>query len=84
MLSDIDSKFDKTRLRFSEHHFSHAASAFYPSPFDEAVILTIDGVGEWATASAGIGRGSKLEIKKASFSPFARPAVFRVHLLYRI
>ena len=64
MLSDIDSKFDKTRLRFSEHHFSHAASAFYPSPFDEAVILTIDGVGEWATASAGIGRGSKLEIKK--------------------
>jgi carbamoyltransferase len=84
MLSDIDSKFDKTRLRFSEHHFSYAASAFYPSPFDEAVILTIDGVGEWATASAGIGRGSKLEIKKrASFSPFARPAVFRVYLLYR-
>ncbi len=65
MLSDIDPKFDcTTRLRFSEHHFSHAASAFYPSPFHEAVVLTIDGVGEWATASAGIGRGSTLEIKK--------------------
>lgn len=47
---------------FPEHHESHAASAFYPSPYDEAAILTLDGVGEWATASYGIGRGNKIEI----------------------
>lgn len=49
-------------LLFCEHHEAHAASAFYPSPFDEAAILTIDGVGEWATASMGIGRGAALEL----------------------
>jgi carbamoyltransferase len=49
-------------ILFSEHHESHAASAFYPSPFDEAAILTIDGVGEWATSSYGIGRGKNLEL----------------------
>jgi carbamoyltransferase len=47
---------------FSEHHESHAASAFYPSPFAEAAVLTMDGVGEWATSSYGVGRGSSLEI----------------------
>jgi carbamoyltransferase len=47
---------------YAEHHESHAASAFYPSPFDEAAILTIDGVGEWATASIGVGRGNELRI----------------------
>jgi carbamoyltransferase len=47
---------------FAEHHESHAASAFFPSPFDEAAILTMDGVGEWATASIGVGRGSDIEI----------------------
>jgi carbamoyltransferase-like protein len=45
------------RLRFSEHHLSHAASAFYPSPFNEAAILTMDGVGEWTTTSLAIGYG---------------------------
>ena len=49
------------KLLFAEHHQSHAASAFYPSPFQEAVILTMDGVGEWATASVAIGREEKLE-----------------------
>jgi carbamoyltransferase len=63
-LADIDNKFDKERLRFAEHHFSHAASAFYPSPFEEAVVLTLDGVGEWATTTIGIGKGNKLEIQK--------------------
>ncbi|MFH1531185.1 MAG: carbamoyltransferase N-terminal domain-containing protein [Pseudomonadota bacterium] len=48
------------RIRFAEHHLSHAASAFYPSPFDEAAILTLDGVGEWATASIGHGRGREI------------------------
>jgi len=49
-------------ILYPEHHESHAASAFYPSPFEEAVILTMDGVGEWATASVGVGRGSKIEM----------------------
>ena len=48
------------KLLFSEHHLSHAASAFYPSPFEEAVILTMDGVGEWATTSVAYGTGNKL------------------------
>jgi carbamoyltransferase len=50
------------RVLYPEHHLSHAASAFYPSPFDEAAILTIDGVGEWATTTIGRGRGSSIEI----------------------
>jgi carbamoyltransferase len=49
------------RMLFTEHHQSHAASAFFPSPFSEAVVLTIDGVGEWATASVSLGRGHELE-----------------------
>ena len=50
------------RFLYSEHHLSHAASAFYPSPFEEAAILTIDGVGEWATATCGPGRGNRVEV----------------------
>src|SRR5688572_5770902 len=49
------------RLLFAEHHQSHAASAFFPSPFSDAVVLTMDGVGEWATTSVSIGRGRTLE-----------------------
>ena len=49
---------------FGEHHFSHAASAFYASPFEEAVVLTLDGVGEWATTTVAIGMGSELNIVK--------------------
>ncbi|HUS72946.1 MAG TPA: carbamoyltransferase [Sedimentisphaerales bacterium] len=52
----------KGRYVFTEHHESHAASAFFPSPFDEAAILTMDGVGEWATGSFGSGRGNKIEL----------------------
>ena len=52
----------KKRFVFAEHHETHAASAFYPSPFDEAAILTVDGVGEWATASFGVGRGRSIEL----------------------
>jgi len=51
-------------LLYAEHHESHAASAFYPSPFESAAILTMDGVGEWATASYGVGRGGDIEILK--------------------
>jgi carbamoyltransferase len=56
-------------LLFSEHHLSHAASAFFPSPFDEAVVLTMDGVGEWATTSAAIGKGHSLEVRKEIHFP---------------
>jgi carbamoyltransferase len=52
------------RILFGEHHLSHAASAFYPSPFDEAAILTVDGVGEWTTASMGVGKGTELKLLK--------------------
>ncbi|MGH6908054.1 MAG: carbamoyltransferase family protein, partial [Aestuariivirga sp.] len=54
----------RAKLLFSEHHLSHAASAFYPSPFEKAAILTMDGVGEWATASAGIGDGSRVTVER--------------------
>jgi carbamoyltransferase len=55
---------DAAKLRFCEHHFSHAASAFYASPFERGIVLTMDGVGEWATTSVAIGRGNKLTITK--------------------
>src|SRR6185437_6805979 len=62
-LSKISDSFEGAdRLLFCEHHLSHAASAFYPSPFENAVVLTMDGVGEWATTSAGLGDGHHLEI----------------------
>ena len=61
-VGDID--WSKTQLLFPEHHLSHAASAFYPSPYKEAAILTIDGVGEWATASICHGKGNKIKILK--------------------
>jgi carbamoyltransferase len=57
------------RLLFSEHHESHAASAFYPSPFDEAVVLTMDGVGEWTTTSVAIGRGNNMEMTRELHFP---------------
>jgi carbamoyltransferase len=52
----------RRRIVFAEHHESHAASAFFPSPFEEAAIMTLDGVGEWATASWGVGRGNRVEL----------------------
>ena len=57
------------KLLFSEHHLSHAASAFFPSPFEEAVILTMDGVGEWATTSAAIGKGNNIEVRQEIHFP---------------
>ncbi|MEO8497689.1 MAG: carbamoyltransferase N-terminal domain-containing protein, partial [Planctomycetota bacterium] len=52
----------RKRVVFTEHHESHAASAFFPSPFEEAAILTVDGVGEWATASYGVGQGNRIDL----------------------
>jgi len=59
----------RARLLFAEHHISHAASAYYPSPFDEALVLTLDGVGEWCTTSAGVGRGNSLSIERELHFP---------------
>ncbi len=61
-LKEFDEDFTLDKLLFAEHHLSHAASAFYPSPFENAVVLTMDGVGEWATTSAAMGDGNRLEI----------------------
>jgi carbamoyltransferase len=60
---------DPAKLLFAEHHMSHAASAFYPSPFEDAVVLTMDGVGEWSTTSVGIGRGRDLRIDREVHFP---------------
>jgi len=61
-LAEFDEEFASEKLLFAEHHLSHAASAFYPSPYEKAAVLTMDGVGEWATTSAAMGEGSRLEI----------------------
>lgn len=69
-LAKFDPKVNfNAKMMFAEHHFSHAASAYYPSPFDEAVVLTLDGVGEWATSTVAIGRGADLEIVKELHFP---------------
>ena len=65
LLQEHDQDFiDEKKIYFSEHHLSHAASAFFPSPYDEAVVLTADGVGEWATTTVAIGKERDLSIKK--------------------
>jgi carbamoyltransferase len=70
------------KLLFSEHHLSHAASAFYPSPYEEAAILTMDGVGEWATASAAIGVGNKLDIIKEIHFPHSLGLLYSAFTYY--
>jgi len=69
---------DPARLLFSEHHLSHAASAFFCSPFDEAAVLTVDGVGEWATASSGIGKGDQIKIDKEIRFPHSLGLLYSV------
>ena len=63
-IMNVDKKLVKSKLLFSEHHISHAASAFFPSQFEDAAIVTMDGVGEWSTTTIGIGEKNKLEILK--------------------
>jgi carbamoyltransferase len=70
------------KLLFTEHHQSHAASAFFPSPFDEAAVLTIDGVGEWATTSVGIGRGNRLEMLKELHFPHSLGLLYSAFTYY--
>ncbi len=78
---DLDYKSDKN-LYFSNHHLSHAASAFYPSPFEEAIILTADGVGEWATTTVAVGRGKNLEIKKEIHFPHSLGLLYSAFTYY--
>ena len=67
---------------FSDHHLSHAASAFFPSPFEEAVVLTADGVGEWATTTVAVGKGNKLEIKKEIHFPHSLGLLYSAFTYY--
>ena len=67
---------------FSEHHLSHAASAFFPSPFEEAVILTADGVGEWATTTVAVGKGNTLEILKEIHFPHSLGLLYSAFTYY--
>ncbi len=73
---------DEKKLFFSEHHLSHAASAFYPSPFDQAIVLTADGVGEWATTTVAIGKGKDLEIKKEIHFPHSLGLLYSAFTYY--
>ena len=78
----IDNEFDKQKLFFSEHHLSHAASAFYPSPFDQAVVLTIDGVGEWATSTVSIGSKNNIDVKKEINFPHSLGLLYTAFTYY--
>ncbi len=69
-------------IYFSDHHLSHAASAFFPSPFEEAVVLTADGVGEWATTTIAVGKGNSLEIKKEIHFPHSLGLLYSAFTYY--
>ena len=73
---------DDKKIYFSDHHLSHAASAFFPSPFDEAIILTADGVGEWATTTVAVGKGKNLEIKKEIHFPHSLGLLYSAFTYY--
>jgi carbamoyltransferase len=70
------------KLIFPEHHQSHAASAFFPSPFAAAAVLTMDGVGEWATASWGVGRGNRVELKRELHFPHSLGLLYSAFTYY--
>tara|TARA_B100000700_G_scaffold37803_1_gene37477 strand:+ start:1130 stop:2968 length:1839 start_codon:yes stop_codon:yes gene_type:complete len=72
----------RERLLFSEHHLSHAASAFYPSPFDRAAVLTIDGVGEWTTTSIAVGKGRELKVLKEIHFPHSIGLLYSAFTYY--
>ncbi len=78
---DANFKEDK-KIFFSEHHLSHASSAFFPSPFNEAIILTADGVGEWATTTVAVGNANKLEIKKEIHFPHSLGLLYSAFTYY--
>jgi len=81
-LRDLDPGFDRNSLLFTEHHQAHAASAFFPSPFDEAVVLTMDGVGEWTTTAVAIGAGNKLDLVKEIHFPHSLGLLYSAFTYY--
>jgi carbamoyltransferase len=81
-LKKFSEDFDKSRLLFCEHHLSHAASAFFPSPFENAAVLTMDGVGEWATTSAAMGNGNRLEITREIHFPHSLGLLYSAATYY--
>jgi len=82
-LKKLDASIDwNARLLFTEHHQSHAASAFFPSPFDRAAVLTLDGVGEWTTTSTAIGSGNNLEIIKEIQFPHSLGLIYSAFTYY--
>ena len=82
-LKNHDKKFkDLNKIHFSEHHFSHAASAYYPSPFNDAIILTLDGVGEWATTTLAKGEGNNLEMLKEIHFPHSIGLLYSAFTYY--
>ena len=83
LLQDLDENFkDIKKIKFSEHHYSHAASAFYPSPFDEAIILTLDGVGEWATTTVAHGKGNQITMLKEIHFPHSLGLLYSAFTYY--
>jgi len=78
----LDKEFNPDKLLFGEHHYSHAASAFFPSPFDNAIVLTIDGVGEWATTTVAVGKSNKLEIIKEIHFPHSLGLLYSAFTYY--
>ena len=87
IFKELKSTFDEDvnwseRLLFSEHHLSHAASAYYPSPFDSAAVLTLDGVGEWTTSSLAIGKGNSLKVLKEIHFPHSLGLLYSAFTYY--
>ena len=81
-LRKISPGYNNSNLLFTEHHLSHAASAYYPSPFEEAAVLTMDGVGEWTTTSLAVGRGKELEIRKELHFPHSLGLLYSAFTYY--
>ncbi len=83
-LKDHDKNYDKKKenLYFSDHHLSHAASAFFPSPFSEAIVITADGVGEWSTTTVAVGKDNMLEIKKEIHFPHSLGLLYSAFTYY--
>jgi carbamoyltransferase len=81
-LANIDENYKGENLLFVEHHLSHAASAYFPSPYDRAAVLTMDGVGEWTTTSLAIGEGNDLKIHKELHFPHSLGLLYSAFTYY--
>ena len=81
-LRAIDADFDQTKLLFSEHHLSHVASAFYPSPFEHAAILSLDGVGEWTTTATALGKQGRIQLLKEMHFPHSLGLLYSAFTYY--